>query len=88
MNEKRQAPRLRALKGGSIRFSGGAAINCTIRNLSETGAALEVESPIGIPDDFMLFVNQDETKRACRVAWRSANKIGVRFVGPSEDTRV
>jgi hypothetical protein len=83
MNEKRQTARHRALKGGSISFSGGAKIDCVIRNLSETGAALEVESPIGIPDDFMLFVNQEETKWSCHVAWRSAKKIGVRFLGSS-----
>ena len=83
MNEKRHVARHRALKGGSIAFGGGARIDCVIRNLSETGAALEVESPIGIPDDFMLFVNQEETKWSCHVAWRSAKKIGVRFLGSS-----
>ena len=83
MSEKRQTARRRALKGGAIAFSGGARIDCVIRNLSETGAALEVESPIGIPDNFMLFVNQEETKWSCHVAWRSAKKIGVRFLRPS-----
>ena len=83
MNEKRHTARHRALKGGSITFSGGAKIDCVIRNLSETGAALEVESPIGIPDDFTLCVNQEETKWNCHVAWRSAKKIGVRFLGSS-----
>jgi hypothetical protein len=36
----RIAPRRRILKAGSIQFGGGS-IDCTIRNLSETGAALE-----------------------------------------------
>lgn len=58
MSEKRRAARHRALKGGSIAFSGGARIDCVIRNLSETGAALQVESPLGIPNEFTLFVNQ------------------------------
>jgi len=83
MNEKRQVARHRALKGGSIAFSGGARIDCVIRNLSETGAALQVESPLGIPNQFTLFVNQEESKWSCHVAWRSANKIGVRFLRSS-----
>jgi hypothetical protein len=83
MGEKRQVQRQRALKGGSIGFGGGARIDCVIRNLSETGAALDVQSPIGIPDDFTLFVNQEETKRSCHVAWRSTNRIGVRFLKSS-----
>lgn len=39
MDEHRIAPRRRLLKGGKISFSNGAVIDCTIRNLSETGAA-------------------------------------------------
>jgi hypothetical protein len=81
MNDKRETPRKRALKGGAIVFGGGGKIDCVIRNLSETGAALEVESPLGIPDDFTLYLTQDEkTNWNCRVAWRSANRIGVRFI--------
>jgi hypothetical protein len=44
--EKRNVERYRMLKAGSITF-GGSAIDCVVRNLSETGAALEVASPIG-----------------------------------------
>ena len=79
MNEKRHVARHRALKGGSIAFGGGARIDCVIRNISETGAALDVESPVGIPDDFTLLVNQEEAKQSCHVAWRSTKRIGVRF---------
>jgi hypothetical protein len=77
--EHRRSPRLRTLKGGLILFSTAAAIDCTIRNMSETGAALEVESPVGIPDDFTLLIKPELIKRNCRVVWRSAKRIGVRF---------
>ncbi|HXD44330.1 MAG TPA: PilZ domain-containing protein [Pseudolabrys sp.] len=78
--EKRSNHRLRTFKGGSIIFGVAAAIDCTIRNMSETGAALEVESPVGIPDRFTLLIKPEFLKRDCRVAWRSAKRIGVRFV--------
>ena len=77
---KRGAPRLRTLKGGSIQFGLDAAIDCVIKNMSETGAALEVESPLGIPNDFTLLIKPEFVKRNCRVAWRSAKRIGVLFV--------
>jgi hypothetical protein len=51
MENNRDSPRLRTLKGGSILFGVAPAIDCVIRNMSETGAMLAVESPIGIPDD-------------------------------------
>jgi hypothetical protein len=53
MDEHRIANRQRVLKAGKIEFGGGA-IDCTVRNISATGAALEVTSPLGIPEQFTL----------------------------------
>ena len=58
MDEYRTAPRRRLLKSGKISFGGGA-IDCTVRNLSETGAALDVTSPVGIPEHFTLLIDPD-----------------------------
>jgi hypothetical protein len=78
--DRRNSPRLRTLKGGTILLGVTRTIDCVIRNMSKTGAQLAVESPIGIPDEFTLLIKPEMTKRACRVAWRSADRIGVRFV--------
>jgi PilZ domain len=78
MDEKRTTPRRRVLKAGAIEFGGGT-IDCTVRNLSSIGAALDVPSVIGIPDEFVLAVPSDELRFACRVVWRRAERIGVRF---------
>jgi hypothetical protein len=80
MSENRRNARLRTYKGGSIIFGVAAAIDCIIRNMSDTGAALEVESPVGVPDEFTLLIKPEFVKRNCQVAWRSANRIGVQFV--------
>ena len=79
MSENRAGPRLRTLKGGLILFGLAPAIDCVVRNLSETGACLEVASPVGIPDDFTLLIKPELKKRDCKVAWRAADRIGVRF---------
>jgi PilZ domain len=78
MTENRASPRVRTLKGASIVF-GGSTVDCVVRNLSETGACLEVASPVGIPDDFTLQIKSEPTKRDCHVVWRSANRIGAYF---------
>jgi hypothetical protein len=78
MNEHRAAPRHRVLKAGTISF-GGSAIDCTVRNLSETGAALEVVTPLFIPDRFTLIIPSDQTKRPCHIVWRRERRIGVAF---------
>ncbi len=78
--EHRVSQRLRTIKGGSILFGFAPAIDCVIRNMSQTGAMLVVESPVGIPNDFTLLIKPELTKRACQVAWRKSDRIGVRFV--------
>jgi len=79
--EIRNTARARVLKGGVISFRHlGATVNCTVRNLSKTGACLLVTSPIGIPDEFELVLDRDEQPRRCRLAWRSTDRIGVEFL--------
>ena len=77
MEEHRKAPRQRVLKAAHIAFVGHAgAIECVVRNLSATGASLEVASPIGIPDTFDLVFTSDQSARPCRVLWRKEKRIG------------
>lgn len=79
MEERRNIPRLRTLKGGLIQFGTAPSFECTIRNMSDAGALLMV-NPAGIPDEFTLVIKPEMIKRPCRVAWRSADKIGVSFI--------
>jgi PilZ domain len=76
---ERGAPRRRVLKAGTIAFNKAGGISCTVRNISDTGACLEVASPIGIPDAFTLAINSDHMQYPCCVAWRSHNRVGVAF---------
>ena len=78
MVEKRVTHRNRVFKTGTIEFGDGA-IDCTVRNLSNTGAALDVNSPAGIPDKFALMLPTSGLHFACRVIWRGQNRIGVKF---------
>jgi hypothetical protein len=76
--EKRDTGRNRVLKSGAIEFNGGA-IDCVVRNISETGAALDVASPVGIPEHFILAILPDGSRHRCRIAWRKDRRIGVAF---------
>ncbi len=79
MDERRKSPRQRMFKAGTIAFNRAGGISCTIRNLSANGACLEVASPLGIPDDFILVIESDHSQRACHVAWKAEKRIGVAF---------
>jgi hypothetical protein len=78
MANKRAALRQRVLKSALIEFNGGV-IDCAVRNVSETGAALEVASLLGIPETFNLVISGDHSSRPCKVAWRKHKRIGVTF---------
>jgi hypothetical protein len=80
MLEQRKHSRHRTLKSGQIVFNHrSSVITCTIRNLSEAGACLQVASSVGVPDSFDLTVEPDIASRHCHVAWRSEHRIGVTF---------
>jgi hypothetical protein len=76
--EHRVSPRHRVLKAGTIEFNGGA-IDCTIRNMSKRGAALDVVSPVVIPDRFDLVIVAEHLHRSCHVIWRKEKRIGIAF---------
>ena len=78
MVETRIAFRHRVSKAATIEF-GGDAIDCVVRNLSITGAALEVSSQLGIPATFTLVVPGDALHLPCAVVWRKDYRIGVHF---------
>jgi hypothetical protein len=79
MTERRKTTRHRVLKAGTIAFNRAGVISCRIRNISDTGALLEVESPLGIPDQFTLLIEHDHLQRPCHVSWRKEKRIGIRF---------
>jgi hypothetical protein len=80
MSELRTSPRQRVMKSAKIVFGNGlSGVDCAVRNISATGACLEVVSPLGVPDNFVLIVGDESLKRSCRLAWRTAKRIGVAF---------
>jgi hypothetical protein len=75
---RRDRTRGRMLKSGKI-LLGKAFVPCAVRNLSDTGACLQVQTTYGIPGTFQ-FKLDDQPPRACKVAWLDGTKIGIQFV--------
>lgn len=70
----------RVFKAGRIAFNAGrSTVDCTIRGLSDAGAALDVTSTAGIPDMFKLQIGSDELARRCRVLSKRDRHIDVSF---------
>ena len=81
---KRGAPRHRVLKAAKIISTDNkSVIDCTVRNLSETGAQLVIEKTVAVPDKFQFFLANGDTIRDAEVAWNYGDRIGVTFISES-----
>ena len=80
MQEQRQPPRTRVLKAAKVIFNQhGSVINCTVCNLSNSGACLQVSSPVELPETFELSFDSFRSVRRSQVRWRTQSTIGVSF---------
>lgn len=66
---------------GRIHFEDGVPPRpCTIVDMSETGAQLDVPGDGEVPGEFSLLIGgNSHVRRHCRVVWRSGNRVGVQF---------
>jgi PilZ domain len=83
-DRKTRAPRYRVSEGATIEF-GDRTISCLVRNLSATGAAIEVPNEPGIPPRFELNIPRLGLRMTCRVAWRRDHRMGVAFIVATPD---
>jgi len=80
IEERRKTSRHKTLKGATIVFNNGrASFRCTIRNASDSGARLHVESVLGMPLEFTLVFDDGSPSRECVVKWRNPSTLGVEF---------
>lgn len=80
MQDQRRHPRIRTFFGGVITFNKRCStINCTVRNLSETGARLHLADTGTLPNTFDLIIRARDIDTPARVVWRSDTEAGVTF---------
>lgn len=79
VTDRRKSLRLKTLKGAQIILRNGAPLACIVRNISETGAKLEVCGPV-LQNAFDLVFDLDHSCRSCRVVWRKEPMLGVKFL--------
>lgn len=58
-----------------------------VKHISPTGALIEVDNALDIPDQFTLAVESEPSARACRVAWKKARQLAVNFDGTPSEVR-
>ena len=81
MTNKRVSPRNRTLLAAKVVFNNRSSVlDAKVRNLSATGAKLELDNPFAVPDQFELEIPTREAHFFAEVRWRDAKTVGVEFV--------
>ncbi len=79
--ERRNEHRNRAIKSGKLLYGSFSptVIDCIIHDLSATGACVETEVMVEVPETLILRF-ADNTQRKVRRCWARGNLVGVEFI--------
>lgn len=80
MSEQRRATRNRTFLPARIEIAElGLVSACTIRDLSDTGARIQVSGSVPLPPTFTLHIPRFDRRVRATQAWKNGDTIGVRF---------
>jgi len=81
MAERRPKPRKRVLLGGRIVYQNGDRyFDCSIRDVSESGARILLKPGEPIPSKVYLIETQKRIVHEARVAWNNGREAGLQFL--------
>lgn len=76
--ERRISPRRNTNIQAEIVFDGGKRLPCLVKDVSETGAKIEIASVGKVPNGIVLLVPGHQPQ-PCRVVWRALKEIGLEY---------
>jgi hypothetical protein len=60
---------------------GNPIMSCTVRDISATGARVDLAHDAALPKSFLLSLTKDgNVRRKCSVAWQLATVAGIHFI--------
>jgi hypothetical protein len=78
-DEHRASPRRRNLKAGKAILSATTLLDCTVRDISDTGARLEFGAMATLPPEFKLHIVSTDQTIPVELTWQRGTTAGVRF---------
>ncbi len=88
VEQRRASPRSHTLLKGHIIYNNQLSrMECTVRDLSETGARLVFAQPVKIPAEFELQVPRKKLVRRAQVMWYDGPNYGIMFVDDAAKAR-
>lgn len=85
MLERRTEMRARTFLGGVIAFDRRySTVACQVRNLTQAGAYIKIESTAAIPAEFDFSIPARDRSFRAQLVWRDREAAGLRFITPAE----
>ncbi len=79
MQDRRASMRDKVLLGGVAEVNErGATMDCVVRNLSESGACVEIDGT-KLPEQMNLTIARKGRSYLAKTIWRQANRVGLAF---------
>ena len=86
--QERDSIRSKALLEAHIRYQNRTqSMDCVVRNISLSGARLEVDPTVVLPNEFELDIPHRGAMVQCALKWRKDDAAGVKFInraGPTD----
>jgi PilZ domain len=85
--ENRRTQRRKVVEDARIinKHGGWSLIDCTVQDISEGGAKLQIAPSVEIPSEFDLLLVKEMQIIPVRIRWRRRDFMGVQFTGPVRD---
>lgn len=79
--DRRRSPRNRTFVGGQLIFNQRrSTLDCTVRNLSETGAMVRLSDTVTLPEIVELYLPVKRESHMARIRWRDRESSGLEFI--------
>ena len=80
MRDRRESVRGKVIYGGVAEINReGSSMDCVVRNISERGACVELNSAARLPEQVTLRIARKGRAYLARLIWRQANRVGLAF---------
>ena len=88
MLEERRSERVRSILRATIRFyDRNRTMDCIVRSISLSGARLELDQTLVLPEEFELAIPQRGAMLQCQLKWRTKAAVGIRFKSQTATTQ-
>jgi hypothetical protein len=79
MQDRRASARDKVIYGGVAEINNGSTMDCVVRNFSESGACVELDSAAHLPREIRVTIARKGRSYLAEMIWRQADRVGLAF---------